>query len=173
MLNNEPHTFVWGLFIYKKDMKNYFFAAFVACMALTSCTSSQEKAIESAAQGYLDAMGNYQIDDAFPYATKITRETTLGFYTRLMENADTAYINSNRPAIITINKTKIISDTTARVYYHKHTPIKDVDDSIMVRLEDGQWLVDVRLANTPFFFPDPNAATKSLQKLNPKKSKTK
>ena len=67
-----------------------------------------------------------------------------------MARSDTNYINSNRPAVITIHKTRMLSDTSARVYYHKSTPIKEIDDSATVLLEDGKWLVDVRLAPIPF-----------------------
>ena len=53
-----------------------------------------------------------------------------------------------------LQRVAMLSDTDAWVFYHKHTPIKDVDDSVYVCLEDGQWLVDVRLKPIPFLPPD-------------------
>lgn len=115
-----------------------------------ACSNAETKQIEAAAQGYLDAMGNYQIEEASPYATRQTRENTIPTLKFIKDHADTAYMNSNKPAIITITKTKIISDTSARVYYHKSTPIKEVDDSVTVLLEEGKWLVDEK-TNLPNF----------------------
>lgn len=115
-----------------------------------ACSNPQKAEIEQAAQGYLDAMGNYRIDDAAPYATRHTRENAIPTLNKIMARSDTAYINSNRPAVITIHKTRMLSDTSARVYYHKSTPIKEVDDSVTVLLEENRWLVDVRLAPIPF-----------------------
>lgn len=124
-----------------------------ALAAATSCTNPT-KEIEAAAQGYLDAMGNYRIDDAAPYASRETREKTIPTFNFIMAHTDTAYVNSNRPATITIGSTRMLSDTTARVYYHKSTPIKEVDDSVNVILEEGQWLVDFVAVLPPMKAPD-------------------
>ena len=124
---------------------------FTVLIFLTGCSNTQhQQDIEKAAQGYLDAMGNYRIDDAAPYATLRTREKTIPTLNYLMAHSDTAYINSNRPATITLTGTTMLSDTSARVYYHKSTPLKESDDSILVVLEEGQWLVDVHIKPLPF-----------------------
>ena len=94
-------------------------------------------------------MGNYLIEDASPYATRQTRERTIPTLCTIMSHADTAYINSNRPAEIRIRSSRMQNDTSAVVYYHKSTPIKEVDDSVKVLLEEGKWLVDVQLAPLP------------------------
>lgn len=123
-----------------------------------ACTNSPTKEIEAAAQGYLDAMGNYRIDEAAPYATQQTREKTIPAFNFIMEHSDSAYINSNKPATITIHNTRMLSDTSARVYYHKSTPIKEVDDSVDLLLEEGQWLVDVQV-NLPSMSTTPKRKT--------------
>lgn len=132
--------------------RNIIALPFLATLLMMACsTDPLTEQIEAAAQGYLDAMGDYRINDAAPYATRHTREHTIPAFNFIMAHtSDTAYINSNRPATITIRDTRITSDTSACVYYHKSTPIKEVDDSVIVLLEEGQWLVDVKV-NLPNF----------------------
>lgn len=130
-------------------MKKSILALATAAMLATSCQDAARQQIEAAAQGYLDAMGNYLIEDAAPYATRQTRERTIPTLCTMMAHADTAYINSNRPAEISIRSSRMLNDTSAVVYYHKSTPIKEVDDSVKVLLEEGKWLVDVQLAPLP------------------------
>ena len=125
------------------------FAFIIVVLMAISC-SSDKKEIEAAAKGYLQAMGNYQIDEAIPFASSHTKENTIPFIKHIMEHTDTAYVNSNRPATITIKRTNLISDSIACVYYHKSTPIKEVDDSVTLILENGQWLVDIHLKPLPF-----------------------
>ena len=128
----------------------------VLALMAGACTSGnpEERAIRHSAKGYLEAVGNYRMDEAIPYATRHTRENTIPIFKRIMFYSDTAYMNSNKPADIKLQRVVMLSDTDAWVYYHKHTPIKDVDDSVYVCLEDGEWLVDVRLKAIPFLPPD-------------------
>lgn len=126
-------------------MKKYIAAIASLCLLLTVACSSRQDQIEKAAKGYLQAMGDYQMDDAIPFATNYTRENTIPTLKSMLAQADTVYVNQNRPAEITIKKTEMLSDTSATVYYHKHTPIKEADGTVTVLLEDGQWLVDVKL----------------------------
>ena len=118
-------------------------------LSLSACDNRQQQ-IEKSAQGYLDAMGNYLIDEAYPYATRHTREQTLPVLAQLTERTNPDYIKSNTPATITLQRTVMLSDTSARVYYHKHTPIKELDDSVTLLREDGEWLVDVHIRPLPF-----------------------
>ena len=143
----------------------------VLALMAGACTSRtpEERAIRHAAKGYLEAVGNYRMDDAIPYATRHTRENTIPTFKRIMFFSDTAYMNSNKPAVFKLQRVVMLSDTDAWVFYHKHTPIKDVDDSVYVCLEDGEWLVDVRLKPIPFLPPDtvrrkPDGST-PIQKL--------
>lgn len=146
-------------------MRKDFSAIILFLICLTACSHPDTKPIEMAAQGYLDAMGNYLINDAIPYATTQTREKTIPVLNQLMDIADTTYINSNRPATITIKGTKMLTNTSARVYYHKSTPIMEDDDSVLVILEDKQWLVDVQIKPVPILgFPQKKDVTE-LEKI--------
>lgn len=130
--------------------RNIIALPFLATLLMMACSTDPRTAqIEAAAQGYLDAMGDYRINDAAPYATRHTREHTIPAFNFIMSHSDTTYINSNRPATITIQRTEILSDTSAKVFYHKSTPIKEVDDSVTVLLENGQWLVNVIVSLPP------------------------
>lgn len=120
---------------------------FVACQ---SNSNYNEEEIRANALGYLQAVGDYHFDDAIPYCTLVTRENTLTTFKYLLDHSDTAYINSNRPSVFTIHKICRLDDSTARVYYHKSTPIKEMDDSLMVVYENGQWLADFRLKSIPY-----------------------
>ncbi len=130
-------------------MKRHFPLALLALALLLPACQNRQQMIEKSAQGYLDAMGNYLIDEAYPYATRHTREHTLPTMAYLTEHTNPNYIKSNTPATITLKQTVMLSDTSARVYYHKHTPIKELDDSVTLYLEEGQWLVDVRIRPFP------------------------
>ena len=110
----------------------------------------EKQEIKTVATGYLEAMGNYRIDEAVPYSSRGTCETTIKIFSRLMELTDTAYILANTPAEITITGVNIKDDSTACVHFHKHTPITEQYDSVTVILEDGQWRVDVQIKAPPF-----------------------
>ncbi len=120
-----------------------------ATVALCSC-SNDTKRIEKAAYKYSYALGNYEFDDAFDYATEETQETLLTLYRDvIMPHTDMAYVNSNRPADITISNIVIIDDTTATASFHKTTPIQAVDGSVELRKRDNKWLV-----HNPIEVPD-------------------
>lgn len=125
--------------------------AFIAALTigLSSCTHDT-KAIEEAAYGYCKAMGEYQFDDAIPFASQLTRQTTINTFKKLLAISDTALLYTNRPATITIQKVETTSDTTAIALYHKHTPIKEIDDTVHLIVEDGKWVVHSPILNSPF-----------------------
>lgn len=133
-------------------MKMRLFALLVFSLALTSCHRNlfDEDEIRTNALGYMQAVGDYNFDDAIPYCTRHTRENTLVFFKYLLQHSDTSFVNSNRPSVFTIHRITQLDDTTASVYYHKSTPIKEFDDTLLVVYEDGQWLADVHLANVPY-----------------------
>lgn len=120
----------------------------VILLLLSSCCNNEKKQIEQAAYGYLDAMGNYRIDDARPYSTPQTCSVTLDFLCKIMPSVDTAYISSNTPAEITIKSVQQTSDTTAYVLFHKSTPITQQDDTLQMVKMDGRWLAHV-IINVP------------------------
>lgn len=127
-------------------------AALLVAVAATACSGSAERdaAIRQAAQGYLDAVGNYRFADAAPYASQLTREQTLPTFGRIMQRADTAYTNANQPATITLGGISMVDRHTARIAYHKHTPITEQDDSLTVVREEGRWLAEVELGFVPY-----------------------
>ena len=154
---------------YKKS--TFLLAIAGLCFALTGCNNN-ERQIRKAAQGYLDATGNYKIEEAYPYATKTTRETTLPYLTDyLIPMADSNYIKANTPATIVIDSVTIMGDT-AWVSYTKKTPLRGLKNQICLIKEDGKWLVDIPLAipnNLPLKRPNAVADTSEheLKKILP------
>lgn len=127
------------------------------------CTSNH-KEIEQASYGYLKAMGNYQIDDAFAYATEETQTKTLAAIQQyIMPNTDLDYIKKNTPAEISITNIEMIDDTSAIVSFHKKTPIQEQDGTLDMRKRSDGWKAQV-IINLPvsiqnagkdtFHFPD-------------------
>ena len=117
-----------------------------ACLiCLLSACNNDEKEITRVAQGYLDATGNYLIEEAMPYANQETRDKTLTFLRdNLIPLTPKEYMESNTPATIKLGE--IVRDgDTAVVCYTKTTPIKVLESEIMVVKENGKWLVYVPL----------------------------
>ena len=129
-----------------------------AAVLLSACGARKQKQeIERAAFGYLNAVGNYRFDEAVEYSSSATQRTSIKVFNKMMEMADTAKLMENTPAVITITGVRLLTDTTARAYYHKHTPIKEQTDSLLMVLEEGRWLADVRIAPPPFLDMPGNA----------------
>lgn len=117
-----------------------------ATALLLAACNSEERQIEKAAYSYLDAMGNYRIDDAEPFASQETRESTLPFVKNtIIPMTDTAYIQANQPAEIVIDSLRILCPDTAQVDYTKTTPIRTLTGTIHMVKEDGRWLAHVPL----------------------------
>lgn len=124
--------------------KSFLFSAVALFVLLVSCNNDEKKIIETA-QKYLEATANYQIEEAYPYATKATRETTLPYITNIMmPMVDSNYIASNKPATIELDSLLIVGDT-AWVLYTKTTPLRRYINTIYLIKEEGKWLVDVPL----------------------------
>ena len=124
-------------------------------MVLASCGSNPQKEIEKNAYGYLDAMGNYRIDDARPYASTPTCERTLDVLQKyILPKTDTNYIISNTPATIDILAVELLSDTTAVVSYSKTTPLQVQSGKLDMVLEDGRWCAEVIIALPPIMTMD-------------------
>lgn len=136
-------------------MKRLILATTLLTLLLAACGNSAERQVKRNAREYIEALARYDMDAAEPYASKQTREKALPLLRMITQMADTAYMNANQPAKIDITDLRI-DDSTAKVYYHKHTPVSDFDDSVKLVLEDGQWLVDVRLTPPPFVNMDSN-----------------
>ena len=97
--------------------------ASIVLIALWGCNSDKRQIVK-AAEGYLNATGNYRIEEAYPYATKSTCENTLPYISEVLIPAtDSAYLTANVPATIKLDSLLIVDDT-AWVAYTKTTPIK-------------------------------------------------
>lgn len=118
-----------------------------SCILLLTACNREKQQIKKNAYNYLYATGNYLIDEAVPYASQETRERTLPFIKDfLMPKTDTAYIQANQPAIITIDSVSILCKDTAKINYTKETPIKILQGTIYMVKENGIWLAYVPLA---------------------------
>ena len=145
----------------------------VAILFMAGC-NTDEKKIETVAYNYLDAMGNYKIDDARPYASAETCEKTLDVLLHhIMPKVDTNYIKSNTPATIEILGVEILSDTTAVVNYKKTTPITTQNDGRLDMIkEDGRWCAEVIINIAPELKQDtlrPSLKLDSLKGMTVKK----
>lgn len=123
-------------------MKHFLILFPLLALLLGGCSNNDIKEINNAAYNYLDALGNYRIDDARPYASELTQERTLDFFARLLPAVDTNYIRKNTPAEVTIKGVVKLDDSTARAYFTKKTPIVLQDDSLTLIREKGRWVVD-------------------------------
>ena len=140
-------------------MKHYKTILCASLIGLLAACNSDEKEIARAAQGYLDATANYQVEEAMPYANRETREVTLPFIRdKLIPITLPEYIDSNTPATIKLGEIIVIGDT-AVVGYTKTTPIKKLENEILVVKEEGEWLVYMPL-NVPESIP---VSSSSLQ----------
>lgn len=143
-------------------MKNLTIWAVAGAMCLLAGCDSDTKEIKEVAQGYLDATGNYLIEEAMPYANQETRETTLPFLRdNLIPMTPKEYIESNTPATIELGQIVQAGDT-AVVCYTKTTPIKVLESEVMVVKEEGKWLVYVPLVLPENIMADGRNATVSI-----------
>ena len=131
-------------------MKNIITTTILTALGIlmAGCASDQKK-IERAAYGYLDAMGNYRIEDAYDYATEETQSKTLDIIQQyIMPTTDMDYIKRNSPATITITGIEMTDDTSVIVSYHKTTPIQEQDGTLDMRKRNNKWKAQV-LINLP------------------------
>ena len=117
----------------------------ITFVSLTAATCGGERTlVKEAAYGYLDAMGNYRIAEARPYATPQTQTTTLDYIEHsIMPYVDQKSIEKNMPARITVKRVRLLNDTLARAYYRKVTPVKTQNDSITLVKREGEWKVSL------------------------------
>lgn len=146
----------------------------ISVMVLASCGSNPQKEIEKNAYGYLDAMGNYRIDDARPYASTPTCERTLDVLQKyILPKTDTNYIISNTPATIDILGVELLSDTTAVVSYSKTTPLQVQSGKLDMVKENGRWCAEVIIALPPIMTMDSTQVQNQISaRLDSLKGKT-
>lgn len=143
--------------------------AILSLSLLLMACNSEEKMIQKAAYGYLDAMGNYRIKEAEQFASKETVETTLHVVeNNIMPNTDPNYIKRNTPATIEITGITKETDTTAVVSYKKTTPIQVQSGTLNLIKRDEKWQAVV-LINVPQALLIP--ASDSTAKVNIQKAK--
>lgn len=136
-------------------MKGLYFAFLGAgLLTMAAACGPDTDAISAAAQGYLDAMGNYRPADARPYASKETCEITLSFFESLMQHTDPAVYADNMPATITLGEISVEDDTLARVAFHKSTPVMEQDDTLHLVCRRGRWQVHEVIVIPKFLQPD-------------------
>ena len=126
-------------------MKHVHHLIIIAAIALTAANCNTERSlIESSAYNYLDAMGNYRIAEAAPFASEQTQGTTINYIlNNIMPNMDSSYILQNTPATIKLKGVRMINDSTARIGYRKDTPITHQNDSLTLVKRNGQWQAHV------------------------------
>lgn len=116
----------------------------IGLLLLVSCKNKTNQ-VKEVAYRYSYAMANYNVDDAEPYATLETKQTSLQAARNLIGKVGKAYIDSDTPAQIEIVNTTIINDTEAFAIYHKTTPIKNFHDTVFLRKRDNLWQVHAPL----------------------------
>lgn len=143
-----------------------FFFAIVAFSLLAGCRNNEEPLVRKCAQAYLNAVGNYQIEAAEPYATEETINTYLKFVEEeIMPNLAPGIIAEATPATITINEITFTSDTTAIASFTKTSP-KDIQSATIDLLKRGkQWKVHF-VPEIPSIFTHPKPVTE--QNIPPK-----
>lgn len=111
------------------------------CVLLAVGCSNDNERIRAAAQGYLDAMGNYRPSEARAYATEETCDVTLAFFETMMQYTDSSVYANNIPATVTLGEITIEDDTVATVAFHKHTPTVEQDGTVHLVCRNGDWRV--------------------------------
>lgn len=126
-------------------------ALFIPCILVFCCSCNRnERNMRKVAEGYLNAMANYQIADAYRYATEETCNTTLSFVENdIMPHLAPDIISNNTPATITIDSIELSNDTTALVFYSKTTPLGDMSDQITLHKRGPKWKVHLVIETSP------------------------
>ncbi|MBP9989823.1 MAG: hypothetical protein KBT45_00090 [Bacteroidales bacterium] len=157
-------------------MKKITLAIISSILLLSASNCNTERSmITRTAFDYLDAMGNYRIEDAEAFSTKQTQEETLKYIEEyIMPDVDSSYLEKNTPAKIEIKGMRMVNDSVVRVAFRKTTPITTQDDTLTLHKEDGQWKAHV-LMRAPSFMPSNTESGKALQakkaKMNPFRQK--
>lgn len=144
--------------------KNVFIGLLGIALLFTGC-NSEEKMIQNAAYGYLNAMGNYHLSEAVPFASKETVEETIKVIEHvIMPNMDSTYIKRNTPATIEILEIVQENDTAAVVTYRKTTPIKVQRGTLNLVKRENKWQALVKM-NVPQALTIPTDST-AIEKRN-------
>ena len=110
---------------------------------LAACNSEQHR-IERAANCYIVATSEYNLDEACRYCISETAKGLMTIKEHILPKLDTSYIRQNSKAEICIKDIVLINDTTANVFYHKQTPETAYSDTLTMVKRNGQWLAQVQ-----------------------------
>lgn len=123
--------------------------SFFACQQQTP----EEVQLRHAAQGYLDAMANYRIEEARNYASEETCEGYIKFCLNVvMPNLDSnarADIAANTPATVKLGDITYTSDSTATIAFVKRTPKKKQDGTLNMIKREGEWRAHLLVSLPP------------------------
>lgn len=124
-------------------MKKLFLLPLFGMMLFCSCNNDEQQ-ITQTAQGYLDAMANYRIKDAEPFATDETRNITLHSIEKfIIPNLDPSVIANATPATVKIDSIQKPCDTNATVYFTKTMPSAVESGTINLVKRNKKWQVDL------------------------------
>lgn len=134
--------------------------AALAILGICSCSRIEQNRIKKEALGYINAMSNYDFEEARKYAAQETQDVTINYFQNvldpMMTPADKENLKKNTPATIEIIKISQTSDTTAEVEYYKTTPLqpKHQDPTLKMVKRDERWQAYVVIEPYRFAQPD-------------------
>ena len=136
-----------------------------------SACNSEKQEIKKVAENYLDAMANYRIEEAEPYATEETRNITLRFAEEvIMPHLTPNVIPDNTPASVEITSVKITTDSTATVNYTLTRPLLTTNDTINLLKRNNEWRIHFVVDVTPLLIMlNSNDTTSEKNTTIPKK----
>ena len=118
-----------------------FLPLLLGALLLASC-QNDELAVRQCAQSYLDAVGNFRIEEAEPYATDETIATYLHYVEEvIMPNLMPEVIASSTPATSVIDDIAFTSYTTATVRFTKTSPKDTQTATLDLVKRNNQWKV--------------------------------
>ncbi|MBQ8703549.1 MAG: hypothetical protein IJ524_04170 [Bacteroidales bacterium] len=133
----------------------------IALSLLAFAACKHEDPLLHNAQKYIQALADYDFEEARRYATPETYEISLKYFEEsVMPGLDSSFLEHNTPATIRIDSVAFLSDTQATVYYNKKTPLTNANATADMRLRDGQWLG--HLLVSPISFHITNSDSDSL-----------
>lgn len=138
-----------------------------ACRRQAPSLSANEEPIVAVAQGYLDAMANYNVDAAIPFASRETKESTIPFFRMMIAKTDSGYIRRNTPAEVHIDSVRIQSgDSTAIVFFTKTTPVQSKHQQLDLIKRNDTWQAHVLTAVPEVLKPHRPLTNKDLKDMH-------
>lgn len=113
-------------------------------VVLFNACKMEERRVEKAAMGYLEATSAYDMDLACKYCTPETSESLRIIKDHILPQLPQDYIRQNSQAEVKVTSIEIVGDTLAKVAWWKKTPTDTYSDTLKMVKREGQWLADVR-----------------------------